>query len=167
MAEQRTLRTNAQRWLVRMDPELMRDIDFHDQCGRPARMAYVDSMFYIALRGGPEDIYPHAVLAGEFGADASMAARDLLCLGAWLDCGLGYQVIPYAGWRVVPEQRLHISPATRRAVYERDGYRCRLCGRSRDLTLDNICPWSLGGSDEISNLQTLCRPCNCRKGARV
>ena len=32
---------------------------------------------------------------------------------------------------------------------------------------DAIHPYSLGGEDTFDNLQTLCRPCNSRKGARV
>lgn len=35
------------------------------------------------------------------------------------------------------------------------------------LSLDHIHPYSLGGEDTLGNLQTLCRPCNSRKGARV
>lgn len=55
----------------------------------------------------------------------------------------------------------------RQAVYERDGYRCVTCGADRPLSLDHIHPWSLGGEDTLENLQTMCIPCNCRKGARI
>jgi hypothetical protein len=54
----------------------------------------------------------------------------------------------------------------RREVYERDGWACRHCGGTDDLTLDHVVPRSRGGGDEIENLQTLCRPCNSRKGTR-
>jgi 5-methylcytosine-specific restriction endonuclease McrA len=46
----------------------------------------------------------------------------------------------------------------------RDGERCRRCGRMDDLTIDHIIPISAGGSDDLRNLQILCRPCNSRKG---
>lgn len=64
-------------------------------------------------------------------------------------------------------QRSKIPPVVRGEVYARDGFACLHCGAKTNLTLDHIHPWSLGGSDEIDNLQTLCRPCNSRKGARV
>lgn len=61
--------------------------------------------------------------------------------------------------------RKHIPDSIRRLVYERDGYRCVRCGSKDHLSLDHIYPWSLGGKDEESNLQTLCRSCNSKKGA--
>lgn len=67
----------------------------------------------------------------------------------------------------VPRSRRHIPDAIRFAVYARDGWRCLHCGSGERLTLDHIYPYSLGGSDAIENLQTLCRPCNSRKGAKV
>lgn len=70
---------------------------------------------------------------------------------------------PYRGQNV----RANIPLELRTAVYERDGYRCVTCGSDRPLSLDHIYPWSLGGEDTLENLQTMCAPCNGRKGARV
>lgn len=64
-------------------------------------------------------------------------------------------------------QRTAIPKELRLAVYERDGHACRHCGRTEHLSLDHIHPYSLGGEDALDNLQTLCRSCNSRKGARV
>lgn len=50
---------------------------------------------------------------------------------------------------------------TRRRVYARDGG-CVLCGTNDDLTLHHIRPQVLGGSHELRNLVTLCRPCHDR-----
>lgn len=60
-----------------------------------------------------------------------------------------------------------ISARCRRLVYERDDFTCRYCGARSDLTVDHIHPEVLGGTTTLDNLQTLCRSCNCRKGARV
>lgn len=60
-----------------------------------------------------------------------------------------------------------ISKAKRRRIYERDGYRCVICGATEDLTIDHIVPRVAGGGNDETNLQTMCRSCNCRKGARV
>lgn len=60
-----------------------------------------------------------------------------------------------------------ISARKRLRIYERDGYECLTCGARKDLTIDHVRPQSKGGSNEDSNLQTLCRSCNCSKGART
>ncbi|WP_432008696.1 HNH endonuclease [Streptomyces bacillaris] len=59
-------------------------------------------------------------------------------------------------------------PASVRAfVLNRDGHACVRCGSTDRLALDHIFPWSLGGPDTPANLQTLCQPCNSRKGDRT
>lgn len=40
---------------------------------------------------------------------------------------------------------------------------CQSCGREDELTVDHIKPKSLGGTNEILNLQLLCKTCNQRK----
>lgn len=57
---------------------------------------------------------------------------------------------------VIPEQ-------LRNRIYERDNYRCVLCGSSSELQLDHIIPFSKGGRTEEANLRTLCKSCNLRK----
>ena len=61
------------------------------------------------------------------------------------------------------KRRPKIAPAVRAAVYERDGYRCVNCGVNRQLTVDHVVPLSKGGKNRISNMVTLCRPCNFDK----
>lgn len=56
--------------------------------------------------------------------------------------------------------------ALREQVKARDGYQCRNCGRARLLDVDHIRPLSKGGSNEMANLQTLCRPCHEAKHGR-
>lgn len=52
-------------------------------------------------------------------------------------------------------------------VFERDDNVCRKCGSTRDLQIDHIYPVSRGGSNELSNLQILCKTCNIKKGNRI
>ncbi|WP_413828870.1 HNH endonuclease [Methanobrevibacter sp. UBA412] len=57
-----------------------------------------------------------------------------------------------------------ITLTKRTLVLERDNYTCQMCGRDRydgvKLEVDHIIPVLKGGSDDISNLQTLCFDCN-------
>lgn len=55
----------------------------------------------------------------------------------------------------------------RSAVLARDKHRCRQCGSTDDLHIDHILPVSRGGLTVLDNLQTLCAPCNLRKGNRT
>lgn len=60
-------------------------------------------------------------------------------------------------------------PATRLALYARDGFCCVYCGSGAEegnpLTADHVVPVELGGSNEPENLVTACLSCNCRKRA--
>lgn len=63
----------------------------------------------------------------------------------------------------------YIPASTRVSVLSRDKYRCIFCGRNSkqiSLEVDHIIPFSKGGSNDLSNLQTLCIDCNRGKGAR-
>lgn len=74
------------------------------------------------------------------------------------------------GWLVSTEfskpRRSAISVIVKREVFDRDGGRCIQCGSTEHLEYDHRKPWIMGGSDEISNIQLLCRSCNRRKGPR-
>lgn len=51
-------------------------------------------------------------------------------------------------------------------VFKRDAYNCNHCGATENLTIDHIIPIIKGGTNDLSNLQTLCSSCNSKKGGR-
>jgi hypothetical protein len=59
------------------------------------------------------------------------------------------------------------------AVLKRDNYRCSKCGASPasdhtvELEVNHVTPVARGGTNDLGNLQTLCRPCNQGKKART
>jgi hypothetical protein len=97
-------------------------------------------------------------------------------LGELVAAGL-IEDVGHGGWRLTDlsiwrsyhdeDQRPAIPLAVRLAIFERDGNQCLACGTGDDITIDHIYPWSKGGGDDPDNLQTLCRSCNSKKGARV
>lgn len=65
-------------------------------------------------------------------------------------------------------ERGKVSNRKRFEIYERDGYRCQICGRKFDkdhLEIDHIKPIAKGGKSSMDNLQSLCHNCNVEKGA--
>lgn len=68
-------------------------------------------------------------------------------------------------------KRMKISKSARIKVFERDNYRCQICGRGAQdgvtLEVDHIIPRAKGGSNNINNLQVLCFDCNRGKRDKV
>lgn len=64
-------------------------------------------------------------------------------------------------------QRHALPFIVRAKVMARDGFKCVECSTRQRLTIDHIEPVSKGGTDEESNLRTLCTWCNSKKGAKV
>lgn len=70
-------------------------------------------------------------------------------------------------------KRTNIPRGIRNEVFKRDNYTCCQCGAKKGdkkldgtkvkLHIDHIKPVSKGGTDEMSNLQTLCDDCNLNK----
>ncbi|WP_353962043.1 HNH endonuclease [Mycolicibacterium houstonense] len=70
----------------------------------------------------------------------------------------------------------YVEPVYRKRVFNRDGYRCHLCGKKTDQTkkvphpkaptLDHIIPLASGGTHEPSNCRCACFLCNSLKGDR-
>lgn len=69
----------------------------------------------------------------------------------------------------ITSKRNPIPPTLRHEVLKRDGYQCLECGATNinsTLEVDHIIPIAQGGTDEFSNLQTLCIVCNRAKSNR-
>lgn len=54
----------------------------------------------------------------------------------------------------------------RTTVFKRDNYTCRSCNRKDNLTVDHIVQLSRGGTNNLENLQTLCKYCHEEKDNR-
>ncbi len=62
--------------------------------------------------------------------------------------------------------RIPIPESVRNYVFQRDNYQCQSCDKTHpetQLQIDHIIPLAKGGSNDISNLQTLCCQCNQQK----
>ena len=56
---------------------------------------------------------------------------------------------------------------TRRAAFERDGWRCRVCDRPGRLEAHHVRPLYKGGSPyDLANVETLCRECHIDRHRR-
>ncbi|NJO85681.1 MAG: HNH endonuclease [Synechococcaceae cyanobacterium RM1_1_27] len=67
-------------------------------------------------------------------------------------------------------QRIPIPTSVRGYIFTRDKHQCQGCGKrdpKPNIQIDHIIPVAQGGSNDISNLQTLCRQCNQQKRDRM
>lgn len=61
------------------------------------------------------------------------------------------------------KKRRNYSEEERKIIYNRSSGRCELCGKRllfEEMTLDHIVPVSMGGADDMENLQASCLACN-------
>ena len=67
--------------------------------------------------------------------------------------------------------RIPIPPEVKKYVFDRNGYQCQSCQiidlSAKKLQIDHIVPLAQGGTNDISNLQTLCAKCNREKSAKI
>ena len=96
---------------------------------------------------------------------------SLLCIAQHKGCSQMYwRAIKMKPQKVATPKRKRIKPKLRFTVLKRDNYTCQSCGATPQdgakLEIDHIKPIAMGGSDDIENLQILCRECNLGKGAR-
>ncbi len=67
--------------------------------------------------------------------------------------------------------RILIPTQVREKVFERNNYQCQSCHKidisAKNLQVDHIIPLAQGGTNDLSNLQTLCAKCNREKSAKL
>jgi 5-methylcytosine-specific restriction protein A len=66
-------------------------------------------------------------------------------------------------------RRPYISPLVKKRIAAKQGWRCAVCKRLLDETyeIDHIKTLCRGGSNDLSNLQALCKRCHAWKSAVV
>ena len=72
--------------------------------------------------------------------------------------------------RIRPTERITWPKGLKRRLMRRQDNTCTYCGNRRRATsmdIDHITPVVRGGSNDESNLQVICRPCNLRKGIQT
>ena len=72
--------------------------------------------------------------------------------------------------RIRPTERVTWPKGLKRKLMRRQNNTCVYCGHRRiasSMEIDHITPVVRGGSNDDSNLQVICRPCNQRKGLQT
>lgn len=142
---------------------------FRDELGWNNAMLRDWGTYELQRKHGPE--YFRQNLAGAL----HLSERSSLLVGnfnqhrtAWLVISVlnGIREAPTL-FDALPSHRLRISDKMRRAVYERDGWKCIRCGSADRLTVDHRWPHSRGGEPILENLATLCFTCNLSKNDSV
>jgi len=124
---------------------------------------YLGSSLYLAVYGYySADGFGEILAMAAFGPLGMVGVFVAVFLGVpWMlrDSAEVQAGRPYPGGRRIP-----VPQDVRWTVFMRDGYRCVACGSPLDLTIDHIHPVAWGGTNDPSNLRTLCRSCNSVKG---
>lgn len=145
----------ATRWLWVCVLAVARDSEFPGKCLIGASLPSLDDWADVAA------LKPREVKAGlDYFAEQGMTVIDDV---------LGCVVVTNWDKRQFEGDfsRLTVPKATAEALVLRDEGVCQDCGAAEGLEIDHIVPVTKGGSNELSNLQLLCGPCNRRKGNRV
>lgn len=65
------------------------------------------------------------------------------------------------------KKRIPIPKKIRDNIFSVYSHKCTICGSDKKLEIDHIFPYSKGGTNDPSNLQVLCKPCNIKKSNKL
>jgi len=65
------------------------------------------------------------------------------------------------------KQSIRNNQRVRKDVLDKYNHQCNQCSSKKSLEVDHIIPIKSGGSDDMDNLQILCKSCNSSKGAKI
>lgn len=113
---------------------------------------------------------------GRWHISKAKAVKRLVEVGWWIKADYGYLVPPTDLYKYTRRSIGKHNPtrakfkSIRKSAWKyltdsREAA-CVYCGSTEDLTIDHIKPISKGGTNNLDNLQILCRRCNCRKHVR-
>lgn len=107
-------------------------------------------------------------------ADKAAVARDVLAKWAAQELAFGHYLKEEESRVQQRTERVYRRrPLTRvitNRVFRRDGFVCKHCGAEpgvEKLHIDHILPLSAGGTNDLTNLQVLCEPCNLAKSNKI
>ncbi len=139
-----------------------------------ARWLYLSALCVASQQGTdgklPDTAQDCLMVAVGRSASFDALAGELVTAGLWIKDKRGaYEMARDRLWGIQAPRMSSARPYLRhrKAVYSRDGGRCRYCQAAENLSIDHLCPPRLGGTHALENLVTACRPCNSKKGSRT
>jgi len=99
------------------------------------------------------------------GKATSLLDQDRICAGD-KEALMFPSVILLTYMAAVP--RMRQVPLSRRALFQRDSFRCQYCGdKPERLEVEHVVPRAQGGRNVWENVTTACRACNAHKRDRT
>ena len=156
-------------------------IDALSDCGQLAWVKLLAHARRSGISGSVKELAPF-VAARKFGLKSTNAAKDFSVMidsaktsGALLSEDGRWTITDWAKYVDRPNEARRdaleraaggrIPASIRRRILSVG--KCEYCGSPNRLTVDHKIPLARGGSHDESNLQCLCKSCNCRKKDRV
>ena len=103
---------------------------------------------------------------------SALVATWIVLVSLWIADGLIWFMLMTRSneRRIRPTERVNWPKGLKQQLMRQQDNTCGYCGKRRTaktLDIDHMIPAVRGGSNDISNLQVICRPCNQRKGLQT